>query len=164
MLFLVTMTLVCLKYVCAGVCNTGYTRVYNMCVQVCVIPVIYKSVTICVCRCVLHGVVVVVVVLGFYVPPTAKVIRRRDLGLKSHPKDWRSPGSISRHLVYKASSLTTTTRRLLLRRVLQRLYKVVTTCSCKCVLNQLYKTVCICVCRCYTIGHFIEIYQTSLRR
>ena len=28
-----------------------------------------------------------VVVLGFYVPPTAKVIRRRDLGLKSHPKD-----------------------------------------------------------------------------
>ena len=37
-------------------------------------------------------VVVVVVVLGFYVSPTAKVIRRRDLGLKSHPKDWRSPG------------------------------------------------------------------------
>ena len=29
----------------------------------------------------------VVFVLGFYVPPTAKVIRRRDLGLKSHPKD-----------------------------------------------------------------------------
>ena len=29
----------------------------------------------------------VVVVLGFYVSPTAKVIRRRDLGLKSHPKD-----------------------------------------------------------------------------
>ena len=28
-----------------------------------------------------------VVVLGFYVPPTAKVIRRWDLGLKSHPKD-----------------------------------------------------------------------------
>ena len=27
--------------------------------------------------------------LGFYVPPTAKVIRRQDLGLKSHPKDWR---------------------------------------------------------------------------
>ena len=26
-----------------------------------------------------------VVVLGFYVSPTAKVIRRRDLGLKSHP-------------------------------------------------------------------------------
>ena len=25
--------------------------------------------------------------LGFYVPPTAKVIWRRDLGLKSHPKD-----------------------------------------------------------------------------
>ena len=34
-----------------------------------------------------------VVVLGFYISPTAKVIRRRDLGLKSHPKDWRSPGS-----------------------------------------------------------------------
>ena len=29
----------------------------------------------------------VVVVLWFYVPPTAKVIRRQDLGLKSHPKD-----------------------------------------------------------------------------
>ena len=43
----------------------------------------------------LNSVVVpmVVVVLGFYVPPTAKVIRRRDLGFKSHPKDWRSPGS-----------------------------------------------------------------------
>ena len=31
--------------------------------------------------------VVVVVVLGLYVPPTAKVIPRRDLGLKSHPQD-----------------------------------------------------------------------------
>ena len=28
-----------------------------------------------------------IVVLGFYVPPTAKVILRRDLGLKSHLKD-----------------------------------------------------------------------------
>ena len=44
-----------------------------------------------------HGIVyllmryiVVVVVLVFYVPPTAKVIRRWDRGLKSHPKDWRS--------------------------------------------------------------------------
>ena len=55
----------------------------------------------------------VVVVLGFYVPPTSKVIRRRDLGLKSHPKDWRSPGSNSRPLVYKAGGLTTTPRRLL---------------------------------------------------
>ena len=35
--------------------------------------------------------VVVVVVLGFYVPPTAKVIQRWNLGLKSHLKDWRSP-------------------------------------------------------------------------
>ena len=43
-------------------------------------------------------IVVVVVVLGFYVSQTAKVIRRRDLGLKSHPKDWRSPGSNSRPL------------------------------------------------------------------
>ena len=51
--------------------------------------------------------------LGFYVPPTAKVIRRRDLGLKSHPKDWRSPGSNSRPLVYKAGGLTTTPWRLL---------------------------------------------------
>ena len=54
----------------------------------------------------------VVVVLGFYVPPTAKVIRRRDLGLKSHPKDWRSPGSNSGPLVYKAGSLTARPRRL----------------------------------------------------
>ena len=43
------------------------------------------------------------VMLVFYVPPTAKVIRRRDLGLKSHPKDRRSPGSNSRPQVYKAS-------------------------------------------------------------
>ena len=39
--------------------------------------------------------------IGFYVPPTAKVIRRRDLDLKSHPKDWRSPGSNSGPLVIK---------------------------------------------------------------
>ena len=32
-------------------------------------------------------------VLGFYVLPTTKVIWRRGLDLKSHPKDWRSPGS-----------------------------------------------------------------------
>ena len=57
--------------------------------------------------------IVVVIVLWFYVPSTAKVIQRRDLGLKSHPKDWRSPGSNSGPLVYKASSLTTTPRRLL---------------------------------------------------
>ena len=56
---------------------------------------------------------VVVVVLGFYVPPTAKVIPRRDLGLKSHPKDWRSLGSNPQPLVYKASGFTTTLRRLL---------------------------------------------------
>ena len=31
------------------------------------------------------GCVTYVVVLGFYIPPTVKVIRRRDLGLKSHP-------------------------------------------------------------------------------
>ena len=37
-----------------------------------------------------------VVVLGFYVSPTAKVIRRRDLGLKSHPKDWRIRGKSNR--------------------------------------------------------------------
>ena len=54
-----------------------------------------------------------VVVLGFYVPPTAKVIWRRDLGLKSHPKDWRSPGSNSGPLVYKAGSLTARPRRFL---------------------------------------------------
>ena len=33
-----------------------------------------------------------IVVLGFYIPQTAKYIQRQDLGLKSHPKDWRSPG------------------------------------------------------------------------
>ena len=55
--------------------------------------------------------------LGFYVPPTAKVIRKRDIGLKSHPKDRRSPGSNSRPQVYKASDLTTTPRRLLTIRV-----------------------------------------------
>ena len=55
--------------------------------------------------------------LGVYVPPTAKVMRRRDLGLKSHPKDRRSPGSNSRPQVYKASDLTTTPRRLLTIRV-----------------------------------------------
>ena len=33
-------------------------------------------------------IILVVVVLGFYGPPTAKVIRRRDLGLKSHSKDF----------------------------------------------------------------------------
>ena len=54
--------------------------------------------------------ILVVVVLGFYVSPKAKVIRRRDLGLKSHPKDWRSPVSNSRPL---ASGLTTTQQRLL---------------------------------------------------
>ena len=31
---------------------------------------------------------VVDVVLGLYVPPTAKFIRRHDLDLKSHPKDF----------------------------------------------------------------------------
>ena len=56
---------------------------------------------------------VVVVVLWFYVPPTAKVIRRWDLGLKSHPKDWRGPRSNSGPLVYKAGSLTDWPRRLL---------------------------------------------------
>ena len=47
------------------------------------------------------------VMLGFYVPPTTKVMRRRDLGLKSHPKDRKSPGSNSRPQVYKASDYTT---------------------------------------------------------
>ena len=77
-------------------------------------------------------VVVVVVVLGFYVPPTAKVIRRRDLGLESHPKasDWRSSGSNSRPLVYKASSLTATPRRLLDDQV-DRLVMTVTSSDCQ---------------------------------
>ena len=37
--------------------------------------------------------VIVVVVFGFNVSSTATVIWRRDLGFKSHPKDWRSPVS-----------------------------------------------------------------------
>ena len=36
-----------------------------------------------------------------------------DLGLESHPKKWRRPGSNPRPLVKKASSLITTQRRLL---------------------------------------------------
>ena len=41
------------------------------------------------------------------------VIWRWDLYLKSHPKDSRSPGSISGPLVYKAGSLTARPLRLL---------------------------------------------------
>ena len=41
----------------------------------------------------LENIVVVVVVFGLNVVPIAMVIRRGDLRLKSHPKDWRSPGS-----------------------------------------------------------------------
>ena len=61
-------------------------------------------------------------VLGFYAPPTAKVIWRRDLGLKSRPKDRRNLGlnswaldhnSSSWPQDYKASSKTTTQQRLL---------------------------------------------------
>ena len=41
------------------------------------------------CSCILQvlKIVVVVVVLGFYILPTAKVIGRWDFSLKSHPKD-----------------------------------------------------------------------------
>ena len=38
---------------------------------------------------------------------------RRDLGLKTHLTDWRSPGSNLLPLVYKASDLTTVLQRLL---------------------------------------------------
>ena len=40
----------------------------------------------------------VLVMLGFYIPSIAKVIQRRDLGLKtikSHLEDWKSPGTNS---------------------------------------------------------------------
>ena len=47
--------------------------------------------------------------LGFYVPPTAKVMLRQGLGLKSI--DWRSPGSNSGPPVYKAGSFTARPRR-----------------------------------------------------
>ena len=59
-------------------------------------------------------VVVVVVVLVFNVPPTAKVILRQGHGLKSHPTDWRSRESNLRPLVYKASDLSTTPQLLLI--------------------------------------------------
>ena len=46
--------------------------------------------------------------LGFNVPPTSKVIRRRDISFKSRPKDWRSPGSNLRqgkyHYITEAAS------------------------------------------------------------
>ena len=58
-------------------------------------------------------VVATAVVIGFNVPSTAKVIRRRDPGFKSHPKDWRCPGSSLLPLVYKTSSFTNTPRRFL---------------------------------------------------
>ena len=54
-----------------------------------------------------------VVVFGFYVPPTAKVILRRGLRLKSSAKCWRSLESSPRQLVYKANSFTTIPLRLL---------------------------------------------------
>ena len=50
--------------------------------------------------------------LGFYVPLNRSYGDGTSV-YKSHPKDWRSPGSNSRPLVYKASSLTTRPRRLL---------------------------------------------------
>ena len=40
--------------------------------------------------------------------------RKTDLDLKSHSKDWRSLGSNLLPLVYKVSSFTTTTGRLLM--------------------------------------------------
>ena len=55
--------------------------------------------------------VTVVVVLKFYITPTATIIGRRDYTFKSHLKDWKSQGSNS--LVHKARSLTTTPQRLL---------------------------------------------------
>ena len=52
-------------------------------------------------------------VFVFNVPPTAKVIWRRGHGFKSHLTDWWSPESNLRPLVYKASGLPTSPRRLL---------------------------------------------------
>ena len=45
-------------------------------------------------------------IFGFTVTPIAKVILRQDFGLKSHPINWRCPGSNLGTLVYKASDLT----------------------------------------------------------
>ena len=59
----------------------------------------------------------VVAVFVFNVPPTAKVIWRRGHGLKSHPIDWWSQESNLRPLVYKASGLSTTPKRLLKKKV-----------------------------------------------
>ena len=52
------------------------------------------------------------VIMVIITQATSKVIQRRDLCLKTHPKVWRSPGSNSQSLVYEASSLTTKPRRL----------------------------------------------------
>ena len=79
----------------------------------CLLPKQCPKWTLLITRAVSKVVVVVVVVLGFCFPPTANVIPRQVLILKSHPKDWRSQGSNSRPLVNKASSLTTTQWRLL---------------------------------------------------
>ena len=56
---------------------------------------------------------ILLLLLGFNIPPTAKVIQRQDLSLKSHPKDWRSLGTNPPPLVYKASSLNNIPLRLL---------------------------------------------------
>ena len=48
---------------------------------------------------------VCVCVFEFYVLPTAKVIWRQDLGLKTHPKVWRSPGSNPRPSTYTYSDI-----------------------------------------------------------
>ena len=47
----------------------------------------------------------------FNVPPTAKVIWRQGLSLKSHLTNWRSWGSNLLPLVYKTSGLSTTPQR-----------------------------------------------------
>ena len=65
---------------------------------------------------------IVVFVFVFNVPPTAKVIWRRDIGLKSYPTDLWSRESNLRPLVYKASGLSTTPQRPLGPIALQRLW------------------------------------------
>ena len=40
----------------------------------------------------------------FTFPSTTMVIQRRDFGFKSHPSDWKSPGSNLRPLVNKRST------------------------------------------------------------
>lgn len=54
----------------------------------------------------------------FYVPPKTKIIRRRDFGLKSHPKTGGARDATCDSLSYKGSHFSTTSWPLLLKQML----------------------------------------------